>query len=148
VKFVIRPAAREDILRQYQYYLIEADDERIAARFLNAVESTIAQVCKQPGIGAPKVLRNMKLAGLRSSPVEGFPIFVCTTLSQKTCCGSFACYMARETLIQYLRRNESNQWATFGLPIFRLIGELNVESKKSFGGSQVLDLPGTILLAA
>jgi plasmid stabilization system protein ParE len=57
VKFVIRPAAREDILRQYHYYLIEADDELVAARFLKAVQSTIAQVCRQPGIGASKALR-------------------------------------------------------------------------------------------
>jgi toxin ParE1/3/4 len=71
VKFVIRPAAREDILRQYEYYLIEADDE-VAVRFLIAVQSTIARVCGQPGIGAPKVLRNLKLAGLRSSPVRSF----------------------------------------------------------------------------
>jgi plasmid stabilization system protein ParE len=62
VKFVIRPAAREDILRQYEYYLIEADDE-VAVRFLIAVQSTIARVCGQPGIGAPKVLRNLKLRG-------------------------------------------------------------------------------------
>jgi toxin ParE1/3/4 len=72
VKFVIRPAAREDILRQYEYYLIEADDEHVVARFLSAVESTVARVCRQPGVGAPKMLRNLKLAGLRSSPVRGF----------------------------------------------------------------------------
>jgi plasmid stabilization system protein ParE len=72
VKFVIRPAAREDILRQYQYYLIEAENERVAALFLSAVQSTIAQVCRQPGIGVPKELRNLKLVGLRSSPVRGF----------------------------------------------------------------------------
>jgi toxin ParE1/3/4 len=71
VKFVIRPAAREDILRQYQYYLIEAN-ELVAARFLNAVESTIAKLCRQPGIGVPKALRNLRLAGLRSSAVRGF----------------------------------------------------------------------------
>jgi toxin ParE1/3/4 len=85
VKFVIRPTAREDILRQYQYYLIEADDEMVAARFLNAVESTIAQVCRQPGIGAPKALRNLKLAGLRSSPIKGFSsIRVYYLVSEKT----------------------------------------------------------------
>jgi toxin ParE1/3/4 len=72
VKFVIRPAAREDILRQYQYYLSEAGNERVAARFLSAAESAIAQVCRQPGIGVPKGLRNVKLAGLLSWPVRGF----------------------------------------------------------------------------
>jgi toxin ParE1/3/4 len=68
----VRHSAREDILRQYEYYLSEADDELVAARFLSAVESAIERVCRQPGIGAPKALRNLKLAGLRSSPVGGF----------------------------------------------------------------------------
>ena len=31
MKFVIRPAAREDILRQYQYYLIEADNGAVTS---------------------------------------------------------------------------------------------------------------------
>jgi toxin ParE1/3/4 len=65
--------------------LIEADDELVAARFLNAVQSTIGQVCRQPGIGASKVLRNLKLAGLRSSPVKGFSsIRVYYLVSEKT----------------------------------------------------------------
>lgn len=72
MKFVIRPAAREDILRQYQYYLIEAEDELVAVRFVDAVQSAIAQVCRQPGVGSPKILNNLKLAGLRSWPVRGF----------------------------------------------------------------------------
>ncbi len=72
MKFAIRPTAREDILRQYRYYLIEADEELVAERFLQAVQSSIAQVCRHPGIGAPKALRNPKLAGLRSWPVKGF----------------------------------------------------------------------------
>jgi toxin ParE1/3/4 len=72
VKFVIRPTAREDILRQYRYYLIEADEELVAARFLAAIEAAITRVCKHPGIGAPKELRNRRLAGLRSCPVKGF----------------------------------------------------------------------------
>jgi plasmid stabilization system protein ParE len=72
VKFVIRPAARADILRQYRYYLIEAEDERVAERFLDAVQSAIAQGCRQPGIGTPKRMSNPKLAGLRSWPVKGF----------------------------------------------------------------------------
>jgi toxin ParE1/3/4 len=71
VKFVIRPAAREDILRQYEYYLSEAN-ETVAARFLNAVEFAIGQVCGSSGIGAQKILANSKLAGLRSWPVRGF----------------------------------------------------------------------------
>jgi plasmid stabilization system protein ParE len=72
VKFFIRPEARADILRQYRYYLSEADDELVAAKFVDAVQSAIAQVCRHPGIGAPKILKNLRLAGLRSWPVRGF----------------------------------------------------------------------------
>ncbi len=73
MKFAIRPLAREDILRQYEYYLLEVESELVAVRFLTAVQSAIAQVCRQPGTGSPKALRNLKLAGLRSWPVRGFP---------------------------------------------------------------------------
>lgn len=85
MKFTIRPRAREDILRQYAYYLIEGESELIAARFLNAVQSSVARICKQPGMGSPKVLRNLKLAGLRSWPVRGFPdLRVYYLVSEKT----------------------------------------------------------------
>jgi toxin ParE1/3/4 len=71
MKFVLPSAAREDILRQYEYYLIEADAV-IAARFLTAVQSAINQICRQPGIGAPKMLNSRTLTGLRSWPVKDF----------------------------------------------------------------------------
>jgi toxin ParE1/3/4 len=43
-----------------------------AKRFVGAVEAAIAQVCEHPGMGAPKMLQNPKLTGLRSRPVKGF----------------------------------------------------------------------------
>jgi len=69
----IRTAAREDILRQYSYYLIDKDAPRAAGRFLESVRSSINLLCTMPGAGAPKVLDNPDLAGLRSWPVSGFP---------------------------------------------------------------------------
>ncbi len=72
MKFSISSEAREDILQQYEYYAIEADNELLAARFVEAVQAAIARVCRQPGVGAFKTLRNPKLAGLRSCPVKGF----------------------------------------------------------------------------
>ena len=54
------PSAREDILRQYRYYLIEVDEELVAERFLKAVQSAIRQVCRDPGIGAPKGAKQSK----------------------------------------------------------------------------------------
>jgi toxin ParE1/3/4 len=73
VNVSIRSAAREDILRQYFYYLIEKDAERAAKRFLEAVQSAIELLCQMPGAGAPKILENPSLSGSRSWPVHGFP---------------------------------------------------------------------------
>jgi len=72
VKFIIRPTAREDILRQYRYYLIDQDAEEAAERFLGAVRDAFKRLCKHPGVGCPKALHNPALAGLRSWPVKGF----------------------------------------------------------------------------
>jgi toxin ParE1/3/4 len=74
VKNFIRPAARDDILRQYRYYLIEENSPIAAERFLKAVKTAIVQVCKRPGLGVPITLSNPRLAGLRSWPVAGFPV--------------------------------------------------------------------------
>jgi len=73
VNFYIRTAAREDILRQYFYYAIERDAPGVADRFLEAVQSAIEMLCRMPRAGAPKLLGNPNLAGLRSWPVRGFP---------------------------------------------------------------------------
>lgn len=73
MKFAIRSAARDDILRQYRYYLIEQDAETAAERFLAAIRISIRQICQRPEIGVRKDLQHPALAGLRSWPVKGFP---------------------------------------------------------------------------
>jgi toxin ParE1/3/4 len=47
--------------------------ELVAARFLSGSQAAIARVCEQPEIGVSKKLKNLKLLGLRSWPVRGFP---------------------------------------------------------------------------
>ena len=69
--FIIRPAGREDILRQFRYYLLEAAPDT-ATRFLDAVDESINAICAMPNIGAPKPLKNPTLSGLRFWPVNGF----------------------------------------------------------------------------
>jgi plasmid stabilization system protein ParE len=73
VNVCFRTAAREDILRQFRYYLIEKDIPDVARRFLDAVESAVDLLCRTQGIGAPKQIANPLLAGLRSWPIPGFP---------------------------------------------------------------------------
>jgi plasmid stabilization system protein ParE len=72
VKGSIGPSARDDILRQYRYFLLEEDNLAVAQRFLAAVQATVSKICQRPGIGVRKLIENPKLAGLRSWPVAGF----------------------------------------------------------------------------
>jgi len=73
VKACIRSLAQDDIIRQYRYYLVEDNSPTVAERFLAQVQIAIKQICKNPGIGQLKPLKNAKLSGLRSWPVDGFP---------------------------------------------------------------------------
>ncbi len=72
MKHIIRSAARDDILRQFRYYLVDQDKPEVANRWLEAVEKTIHKILRTPSAGAPKQLSNESLAGLRSWPVEEF----------------------------------------------------------------------------
>ena len=74
MKLILRPAAREDILRQYRYYLFEQDAEDAAERFLDASRVAMEYVFRRPGVGNPKVLNSPALKGLRSWPVKGFAV--------------------------------------------------------------------------
>ena len=72
MKHTIRPAARDDILRQFRYYLVNQDRPEVANRFVEAVDKTVEKILRTPNAGAPKQLFNPLLAGLRSWPVEDF----------------------------------------------------------------------------
>lgn len=72
MKPIILPAARDDILRQFRYYLVEQDTPKVAERFLSAVRRTMEQIIRTPQGGAPKRLSREALQGLRSWPVKGF----------------------------------------------------------------------------
>jgi toxin ParE1/3/4 len=72
VKHIIRPAARDDIIRQFRYYLVDQDAPEVANLFLEAVQEAIEEILRMPGMGAPKHLSNDALAGLRSWHVQKF----------------------------------------------------------------------------
>ena len=71
VKHVIRPRAKDDIIRPFRYYLLQ-DALEAATRFLDAVDDTIDAICKMPHLGILKPISNLSLAGLRFVPVNGF----------------------------------------------------------------------------
>jgi toxin ParE1/3/4 len=72
VKPVIRPAARDDILRQFRYYLLDQNLPNLAERFLTAVRKSIDEIARMPAAGAPRRLSREALRGLRSWPIKGF----------------------------------------------------------------------------
>ena len=68
----IRPQARDDIIRQFRWHLLEQEAPETAFRFLDAVEESVGQLLGMPEMGSPRVLKNPALAGLRVWPVKGF----------------------------------------------------------------------------
>jgi toxin ParE1/3/4 len=76
MKAVIRPRAKDDILRQYRWYLVEQDAPDAAFRFVEAVEASVEQLLRMPHMGAPRELRNPSLKGLRVWPVKEFDEFL------------------------------------------------------------------------
>jgi toxin ParE1/3/4 len=74
VKLIINAAAEDDMLRQYDWYEKQGLLD-VADRYNLAVRASIGAALKRPKAGAPKRVRNPKLAGLRSWTVEGFHEF-------------------------------------------------------------------------
>ena len=72
MNLTIRTAAREDILRQYEWYLTEGG-EAVAQQFLDAAEAAIDLLRRMPDIGSPREFQNPLLKGLRAWPIPGFP---------------------------------------------------------------------------
>jgi toxin ParE1/3/4 len=74
VKLVVFPFARVDIRDQVEYYF-DLELPEIGDRFLAAVNNAVSAALRTPKAGAPKRVRNPRLAGLRSWPVKGFDEF-------------------------------------------------------------------------
>ena len=74
MKLTIKPAARRDILHQFEHYLT-LGVPHVAERFLVAVEESIDALMATPRAGSPRRFANPLLAGLRSWPVKGFEEF-------------------------------------------------------------------------
>ncbi|MFN0169180.1 MAG: type II toxin-antitoxin system RelE/ParE family toxin [Bryobacteraceae bacterium] len=71
MKVTYREAARDDVTRQYRYYLVLGLPE-VAARFREAVRKTAKAIGEQPRAAPTCRLRNAELRNLRSWPVAGF----------------------------------------------------------------------------
>jgi toxin ParE1/3/4 len=108
VKHVIRPAAQEDIIRQFLYYLLAGAGEA-ATRFLDAVEEPIDAICRMPHIGAPQLLKNPNLAGLRSWGVKGFEEILIFYVIQPDALRVVRILHGRRDLKKILQREKSDE---------------------------------------
>ncbi len=72
MKIVYRQAARDDVTRQFRYYLVNLDLPEVASRFREAVRTTAEAIRERPRSAPPCGLHNPQLRNLRSWPVAGF----------------------------------------------------------------------------
>jgi toxin ParE1/3/4 len=72
VKVAFRQSARDDIIRQFRYYLLESAAPEVAIRFRESVRRTIDSLRQHPFIGAHLRMNNPLLREMRSWPVTGF----------------------------------------------------------------------------
>ena len=70
-KVYIRTAARSDLMGHYMY-LAENANLDTAERFMLTAEISFSKLLAHPFIGAPIILRNPALVGLRKWPIKDF----------------------------------------------------------------------------
>ncbi len=76
VKTVVRRArADQDLLEAVEHYLQEAGD-RVALRFVDAVEKAFRHISRHPESGSPRYALELELPGIRCWPVRHFPYLI------------------------------------------------------------------------
>ena len=64
--------ALRDIDEALVHYIAEAGNA-VALRFIDALDEAFDLLGRQPGVGSPRLAQELKLPGLRSWPLTGFP---------------------------------------------------------------------------
>jgi toxin ParE1/3/4 len=72
-ELVIAPAARADLLAQWNYFAEEVGRPDLADRFTARAEARFKKLLRTPGVGRPRSFGQARLSNLRSFKVEGFP---------------------------------------------------------------------------
>ncbi|HMC62309.1 MAG TPA: type II toxin-antitoxin system RelE/ParE family toxin [Candidatus Solibacter sp.] len=72
MKVTYRQASRDDVTRQFRYYLVKLNLPDVAIRFKEGVRKTVKAISQQPRIAPLYHLGNPQLQNLRFWPVAGF----------------------------------------------------------------------------
>lgn len=65
--------ADRDLLERIQYYR-NAGGDSVAQRFFDAAVRSLSSIERTPGRGSREIGQRCDIAGLRSSPLKGFPV--------------------------------------------------------------------------
>ena len=71
-EFLVAPAARADLLSQWNFYADDVGDPELADRFVACAEATFKRLARAPGLGRPRPFRSPKARNLRSWSVVDF----------------------------------------------------------------------------
>ena len=70
---IVAPAARADLLAQWDYFADEVGRADLADRFVSCAEVTFKQLAETPGLGRPRTFRHPKARNLHSWRIDEFP---------------------------------------------------------------------------
>ena len=71
-ELIVAPAARADLLAQWDYFADEVGNPDLADRFFARAQLTFKSLARTPGLGRPRKFRSPKAQNLRSWKVEDF----------------------------------------------------------------------------
>ena len=72
MKITFRDAARDDLARQFRYYLVTLNLPEVAVRFRESARKTAQAIREHPHAGPPSRMGDLRFKNLRSWPVMGF----------------------------------------------------------------------------
>ncbi len=72
-ELIVAPAARADLLAQWDYYADEVGRPDLADRFVAQAEVTFKSLARTPGLGRPRRFRSPTVKNLHSRKVADFP---------------------------------------------------------------------------
>ncbi len=70
-----RQAAQRDIDEAITHYAVEAG-ESVALTFIDALERAFRRIGQHPAVGSPRYAFELRLEGLRASPLRRYPYLV------------------------------------------------------------------------
>lgn len=73
---LIAPAARADLIAQWDFFAMEIGDPDLADRFVKSAQATFQDLAATPGLGRKRIFPNQRASKLRSWKIANFPNYL------------------------------------------------------------------------